>query len=190
VFYGIAITTSVVLALQIVLLLFGFDGDGDADVDAHLDADLADHATGLHVLSMRSVTAFFTGFGWAGVASLEAGMSLAAAVVVALVVGGALMMAMVALMRGLSGMRYSGTLDYHNAVGAVGNVYLPIPAAMEGPGQVEVLVQGRLCVVRAFTRAAWKIPNRARVRVVQMLDPQTLLVEPLDPPPATPDKES
>jgi hypothetical protein len=51
---------------------------------------------------------------------------------------------------------------------------------MSGPGQVEVLVQGRLCVVQAFTRSAHKIAARARVKVVDVLDQQTLLVEPLD----------
>jgi len=90
------------------------------------------------------------------------------------------MLAVFFLMRALYSLRYSGTLDYRNAVGQAGSVYLPIPGAMAGPGQIEVLVQGRLCVVHAFTRAAERIPNRARVRVIGVLDPQTLLVEPLD----------
>lgn len=178
VFYGIAIATSVLLALQLVLLLFGFDGDHDA---GDYDAGDGAHEAGVGVLSMRTVTAFFTGFGWGGVGALQQGFTLGAAVVIAVVSGGALMTAVFFLMRGLYSMRYSGTLDYRNAVGQAGSVYLPIPGAMAGPGQIEVLVQGRLCVVQAFTRAAEKIPNQARVKVVDVLDPQTLLVEPLDP---------
>jgi hypothetical protein len=183
VFYAIAIATSAVLVLQLVLSFFGLDGDADADFDAGDAADAA-HGGGVGILSVRTVTAFFTGFGWGGVAALEAGIALIPSVLLAVAAGGVLMAAVFLLMRGLYAMRYSGTLDYRNAIGAAGSAYIPIPAAMSGPGQVEVLIQGRLCVVRAFTRAAAKIPNRARVRVVDVLDQQTLLVEPLDP--ATP----
>jgi hypothetical protein len=83
-------------------------------------------------------------------------------------------------MRTLYSMRYSGTLDYRNAVGQVGNVYLRIPAAMAGPGQIEVLVQGRLRTVQAFTRAGRQLANNERVRVTDLMDETTLLVEPLD----------
>jgi acylphosphatase len=51
---------------------------------------------------------------------------------------------------------------------------------MSKPGQVEVRVQGRLRVVQAFTRAGHEIPNQARVKVVDVLDQNTLIVEPLD----------
>lgn len=180
VFYAIAIATSAVLVLQLILSFFGLDGDADAD----FDAGDAGHGGGVGILSVRTVTAFFTGFGWGGVAALEAGIALIPSVLLAVAAGGVLMGAVFALMRGLYAMRYSGTLDYRNAIGVAGSVYLPVPAAMAGPGQIEVRVQGRLCVVQAFTRAPAKIPNRARVRVVDVLDQQTLLVEPLEP--ATP----
>ena len=174
VFYTVAWAATALLVLQLLLTLFGFDGDGDADFDAD------GHGSGMGILSVRSVTAFFAGFGWGGVVALRAGLGLAAATLVALAIGGTLMGAVVAMMRVFSSMRHSGTLDYANAVGVVGNVYLPIPGAMQGPGQVEVLVQGRLCVVQAFTRAPEKIPSQARVRVTETLDQQTLVVEPLE----------
>lgn len=174
IFYGIAITTSAVMLFQLVLMLFGMDGDSDFDVD-----DLDDHGTG-GILSVRTVTAFFVGFGWSGVAALEAGWSLLPTIVVSTAVGSVFMGGVFALMRTLYGMRYSGTLDYRNAVGNVGNVYLRIPAAMAGPGQVEVLVQGRLRVVQAFTRADRQLGNNERVRVTDLMDETTLLVEPLD----------
>jgi len=85
------------------------------------------------------------------------------------------------LMRGLYSLRYSGTLDYRNAIGNVGSVYLRIPAAMAAPGQVEVMIQGRLCVVEAFTRAQHELPNRSRIRVVEVMDQGTLIVEPVGP---------
>lgn len=171
VFYAIALATSALLAIQLVLLLFGFDGDADVEVDHH-DA-------GSGILSVRAVTAFFTGFGWAGVAALEAGWSLVPSVVVAMVAGGAFMGGVVALMRGLYSLRYSGNLDYKNAIGNVGSVYLRVPGGMTGPGQVEVMVQGRLRVVQAFTRSPAELPNRSRIRVVDVMDEGTLVVEPV-----------
>ncbi len=178
-YYAIAFAASALLLLQLLLSLVGFDGDADMDFDTEV------HDFGGY-LSLRSLTAFFAGFGWGGVVALRGGMSVLGSAVVAVATGGVLMASVVALMRGLYAMRASGTLDYSNAIGQVANVYLPIPPNMEGPGQVEVLVQGRLAVVQAFTRAGHRLPNRSRVRVTETLDQQTLVVEPLSgAPPAT-----
>lgn len=172
-FYAIAIATSALLVLQLVAAFFGLDADADADLDA-------DHGGAGGVFSIRSITGFFTGFGWGGVAALEAGFGLAVSILIALACGGGLMAVILLLMRGVYSMRYDGTLDYRNAIGAAGSAYIPIPANMVGPGQVEVLVQGRLCVVSAFTRSPNRIAARSRIKVVDTLDQQTLLVEPLD----------
>jgi hypothetical protein len=169
VFYGIALGASVLLALQLLALLFGLDHDGD----------IGDHDSGLGILSVRSLTAFFTGFGWGGVVAIKEGFGLTAAIVVALATGGALMAAVVAMMRGFASLRHSGTLDYANAIGNVGSVYVAVPGAMAGPGQIEVLVQGRTAFVQAFTRSPERLPPRARVRVTETLDQQTVIVEPL-----------
>lgn len=177
VFYAIAIATSAVLVVQLVLSFFGLDGDAEMDVDTDVE-----HGGGMGILSIRTVTAFFTGFGWGGVAALEAGVGLIPSILLAVVAGAVLMGGVFFLMRALYAMRYSGTLDYRNAIGEAGTVYLPVPAAMSGPGQIEVMVQGRLRVVPAFTRAPERLPNQARVRVVELLDAQTLVVEPLNRP--------
>ena len=173
-FYAIAITTSVLMVFQLILMVFGMDGemeDGDTDASA-ADGDV-------RLLSVRTVTAFFAGFGWTGVAALQSGSSLFTALVLAILVGSLFMGGVIVLMKALYGMRHSGTLDYHNAIGEIGDVYLRIPPAMSKPGQVEVTVQGRLRVVQAFTKAEHEIPNQARVKVVDVLDQNTLIVEPL-----------
>lgn len=178
IFYAIAIATTFGLVLQMIAMLFGVGDEGDADFDGD-DVD-----AGSHVLSMRTVTGFFTGFGWAGVAALEAGLALPVSVMIAAAVGVVFMAAVLGLMRMIYGLRYSGTLDYRNAVGQIGNVYLRVPAAMAGPGQVEVTVQGRLRVVQAFTNAGQDLTREARVKVVDVMDLNTLVVEPLAAPTA------
>ena len=177
IFYGIGIATSLVMVLQLVLMIFGMDGHSDA-ADA-IDPD-ADHSGG-GVLSVRTITAFFVGFGWTGAGAIESGLELAPALLLATLVGGAFMAGILFLMRALYGLRYSGTLDYRNAVGVIGTVYLRVPAAMVGPGQVEVLVQGRMVIAQAFTRSDSELPNRSRVKVVDLMDQNTLLVEPFEP---------
>ncbi len=174
VFYTIAITTSAVMAMQLALMLFGMDGDSDFDVDD------VDHGGG-GVLSLRTVTAFFVGFGWTGVVALESGWRLLPSVVVSTAVGGVFMGGVLVLMRTLYGMRYSGTLDYSNAVGVVGSVYVKVPAAMAGSGQVEVLVQGQIRMAQAFTRAGRALGPGERVRVIELMAANTLVVEPLEP---------
>lgn len=185
-FYSIAISTSLLMVLQLLLMVFGLGGD-DLDHDGDFghagdvgDADHGDHGDGdVKILSIRTVTAFFAGFGWTGVAMIESGSSMLAALVAAAAVGATFMGGVVLLMRALYSMRYSGTLDYANAIGEIGTVYLRIPPAMSNPGQVEILVQGRLMVAQAFTRSATEIPNQARVRVTEVMDRNTLVVEPL-----------
>ncbi len=178
IFYGLGIATGLILVVQTVLLLFGLDAHGDMDVD--VDGNFEHDGGG--VLSVRTVTAFFAGFSWTGVAALQAGWSMPLAVVVATLVGAAFMAGVLLIMRAIYSLRASGTLDYANAIGAIGTVYLPIPAAMASTGQIEVMIQGRLCVVQAFTRSEQKLGNRVRVRVVEVLGINTLVVEPLTPP--------
>jgi hypothetical protein len=179
IFYAIAVATSALLTIQLVLIVLGIDGEADIDdVDA-----------GGGVLSVRTVTAFFTGFGWTGVVALESGLTLPLTLLAATAVGGVFLLGVLMLMRALSGLRYSGTLDYHNAVGSIGSVYLRVPPGMSGPGQVEVIVQGRLRVVQAFTRSERELPNRSRVKVVDVMDQTTLIVEPLESSPTQPKQE-
>ena len=184
VFYTIALATSLLLLLQLLMMLFGVDSDGhDADFGGHFEADGGDigHGdAGTNLISIRSLTAFFTGFGWGGVGALNAGWSTGTAILVALAAGVAFMGMVLGVVRALFGLQASGNVNYQNAIGQIGQVYLPIPARMQKPGQVEVLVQGRLAVVAAFTRADRRLENAERVRVTEVLDRNTLVVEPLE----------
>jgi len=172
VFYAIAIVSGVVLLLQMALTLIGADGDLDG-MDAGETGD-----TGL--FSIRTVGAFFTGFGWTGVSMLLNGYGLGASTFAATVAGLVFLGMVFYLMRYMFSLREEGTLDYSNAVGEVGNVYLPIPPKRKGIGQIEVLVQGRMRTVRAVTDNGSKIGNRIAVRVKSLVDRQTLLVETLE----------
>lgn len=159
------------LVVQLVMLFLGHDGD------AH-PHDAFDGSGELPVLSLRAIIAFFVGFGWTGVAALRAGYSVPVATAAGLGVGGGFMLAVALLMRVLYGLQQSGNIDYRNAVGSHAKVYSQVAPRMERAGQVEVLVQGRLRVVEAMTKADRALPAQSRVKVVDLIDPTTLLVEP------------
>ena len=174
-FVGIGAVSSTVLTLQMVLAMFGGDMDG-------LDVDIPDAGEGgaSGILSIRTIGAFFTGFGWSGAAMLQAGYGTGAATFVGIVVGSIFMALIFYLMTYLHSLRQEGTINYANAVGKIGSVYLPVPPHRKGIGQIEVLVQGRLKIVQAITDNDKKIGNRVAVRVTELVDTQTILVEPLE----------
>lgn len=169
VFYALGIISALALLIQVLLTVFGLDDLFDA-VDGE----------GTSLLSLRTVSGFLAGFGWTGVVMMRAGFSTLGASIGGTLVGLLFAGILVLVMRVLMGLRHSGTIDYRNAVGVAGKVYAPIGASLEKPGQVEVLVQGRLRTVAAMTRHDRNLPTLARIRVVDLLDQNTLLVAPLD----------
>ena len=61
IFYGIGIFSLGLLICQILLSLIGLDHHSDVGVGAAVD-----HDSGLGLFSLRTITAFFAGFGWTG----------------------------------------------------------------------------------------------------------------------------
>ena len=174
-FTGIGVFSSLVLAVQMGMVMLG----GAVDMP---EAEIAETGEGgaSGIFSIRTIGAFFAGFGWAGAAMLQAGHSTGAATFVATISGSAFLGVVIYLMSYLHSLRQEGTLDYTNAIGNVGNVYLPIPPKRKGMGQVEVMVQGRLRIVQALSDSDKKIGNRVAVRVTETIDEQTILVKPLE----------
>ena len=176
-FVGLGAISSVVLTLQMVLAMFGGDMDG---LDADMEVSDVGEGGASGILSIRTIGAFFTGFGWSGAAMLQAGHGTGAATFVGLIVGSIFMALIFYLMAYLHSLRQEGTINYANAVGKIGSVYLPVPPHRKGIGQIEVLVQGRLKIVQAISDSDKKIGNRVAVRVTELVDEQTILVEPLE----------
>jgi membrane protein implicated in regulation of membrane protease activity len=207
IFYGVGILGTVLLVVQLLLMLIGGVEDVDAADGMDMDVDGMDmgmdgmdavdgdvdieHASGLHVLSSRTVVAFMTGFGWTGAFALRAGASLIVALLLAFVVGVALMWLVFMMMRMLYSLRDSGSLDYRNAIGRIGTVYVRIPPRREGDGQIQVEVQGRLTTTPACSDEDELILSGRQVRVVGLVPPRTLVVTTrLEKPPAAPVAEA
>jgi len=172
VFYGIGLIALFGLLIQLLLSLFG-------GMDEAADIHDGDHGSGLGILSVRGVIAFFTGFGWAGVIAIKSGLGLAAAITIAVVVGTLLMVGIFLLMRSMLRLQSNGTIQHANAVGEIATVYVTIPASRKAGGQVEILLQGRLTMADAVSSNDAPLVPGTKVRVIEKIGHATLIVEPL-----------
>lgn len=175
IFYAIGLFSLAVLLIQILLTLVGLDHHGDADLSSH-----GDHDSGMGLLTVRTVTAFFVGFGWTGAIMLNHGYSVVAAIAAGTATGAIFLLTTWFLITNLLRLQSSGgNVDYNNAIGSVGTVYTTIPAAETGGGQIELMLQGRLMMAEAYTKAPWNLKPNSKAKVIALIGPSTLLVEPL-----------
>lgn len=170
-FYGIGILAGVVMLIMAVL---GFIG-----LDHHDASGLTDHFDGSSLFSTKPITGFFLGFGWAGGIALDAGLSLLAASLIGLGTGSVMMLLVISMVRAIYSMRSDGTRQIADAVGAIGTVYVSLPASRGQGGQINVTVSGRLETMPALNVASRIIPSGDKVKVVGVVDGSTLLVEPM-----------
>ncbi|WP_269524479.1 NfeD family protein [Coraliomargarita parva] len=179
VFYGIGILALLVVLLQMLLTLIGFDTDG---VDGGFDVDVGDvdHGTGIGLFSSQTIAAFFLGFGWVGVAAVKSGLSVLYSGLLAVAFGVAAMFAMLFMLRGLLKLQSSGNLDYSKAIGSEATVYVTIPGSdVDGGGQIEVMVQGRLITASARKQSPGALKQGQRVRITAVSASNTYTVEPV-----------
>ena len=180
-FWSIAVFASV---LQVFFLLgsafcghdFGHDifcdhGDAGAGHDTH--GDTASGAA--KIFSLRAVLAFVLGFGWAGALLSAHGLVFWLLLPSACGVGVVFMWLFLATMRVLVRLRSEGNLDYRNAIGQTARVYVTIPPARSGAGQVEVLLQERLITAQAVTDEPRPLAPNTPV-IVWSVEDQTVLV--------------
>lgn len=198
-----------ILVCQFVMTLLGLGGDGlhgdagggdlhdlagDHAFDDHAGGDHAgDHPAGEHpaehhhsswlfgVLSFRTIVAAATFFGLTGMAAHSAGLSHSNVIILALAGGAAAMYAVYGLMRLLWSLKSEGTVRIQHALGRTAAVYLRIPGHNAGAGKVQLSLQNRTMEYPAVTHGD-DLPTGAEVVVVEVINPGTLVVEPLPAP--------
>ncbi len=172
VFYAMGILSLVALLIQMALSVFG-------GMDQDYSPGEMDHGSGLSFFSIRGVTAFFTGFGWTGAIVMKAGGGITAAIAAGTLTGGVLMFTIYFLMRSMLRLQSNGALDFNNAIGRTGTVYVTIPPGQRAGGQVELLLQGRLTMAEALQKGDQPLRPGDKVTVVSKIGHSTLIVEPL-----------
>jgi hypothetical protein len=172
--WGIALAFSSFYLLQSMLSLSGGDSD---HADGHADSSVEhDEGAPHQFFTLKNMIAFFTMFGWVGIAAYSGGMSKTATILLALAGGTAIVLLMVLIISNMSRLRHSGTLEIENAINLTGSTYLFIPANRGGIGKVHIKVQDSLRELPAMTDDETEIATGALVRVKKIINDRILLV--------------
>ena len=173
VFWSLGVGATTILVLQTLLSFVGMDIDTDVELDLSTEISLE-----FGLFSVKSFLAFIAFFGWTGVIAIGYGWSMPL-VILASAGAGLVAMALVAYMLfQFQKLESSGTMRLEEAVLEEAKVYLAIPAAGQGIGQITLELNGGLRQLKAVTKGD-KIPTGAAVKVIDLLEENILLVEPL-----------
>ncbi len=176
VFWIITIPATVIFLILLALTIFG--GDADTGIDTDVDPDIANgDSIPFQFLSLKNIVAFFAVFGWSGIGFVNAGFSSLLVIFLASVCGLMMMILMASLFYFMSKLAEDGTLNMKNAVGKLGEVYLPVPGNRAGLGKIQLNVQGSLRTLDAITNDIENIPTSSIIEVLEVIDDQILLVK-------------
>jgi len=173
VFWSLGAGATVILVLQTLLSFVGMDIDTDVDLDLSTEISLE-----FGLFSIKSFLAFIAFFGWTGVIAMGYGWSMPL-VILASAGAGLIAMALVAYMLfQFQKLESSGTMRIEEALLEEAEVYLSIPAAGQGMGQISLELNGGLKQLKAVSEGD-RIPTGTNVKVVDILEGNVLLVEPV-----------
>lgn len=179
--WGVTLAASFVFIIQSILTFVGADADSDfdMDVDTSLDgSDLSNIDGGANLYTFRNLVNFILGFGWSAILLQEAIPSAALRIVVSVVIGMALVVAVMYLFKWLAGMQQSGNINLQkSAAGCEGKVYLTVPAARSGEGKVQITIGGAVREYNAVTESETPLKTGTPIRVVDALNANTVLIE-------------
>ena len=183
--WGVTLAASLIFIIQSIMTFIGADaGEGgiDTDVDTGFDSEAADAAVegGTNLYTFRNFVNFCLGFGWSAILLQEKITSIPLLIIVSAVIGAGLVAAVMYLFKWLSGMQQSGNINlYKAAVGCSGSVYLTIPGQRQGDGKVQISINNSVREYNAVTDGD-TLKTGTQIRVVEVLSPETVLVEPLE----------
>ena len=133
----------------------------------------------MNLYTFRNLINFLLGFGWTAILLTGTVRSTALLLIIAVLVGVAMVVLVMYLFKWLSGMQQSGNINvYKSAVGCQGTVYLTIPGERSGEGKVQIAIQGAVREYNAQTDGE-AITTGTPIKVVEVINPGTLLVEEL-----------
>ena len=177
IFALVGIGSTVILVIQMAMMLFGLGDDSDADIDDVDEVDVGD-GDGLALFTVKGIVAMLCITGWTGVIFLGTEMATALAYVLSFLCGFATLVVMAYVMKAMSKLQSSGNIEIGNAVGKVGQIYIPIKPGHAG--KVNITVQGQYSEFSAISTTNETIATGSYVRVVAVDEAGTLVVEPIN----------
>jgi hypothetical protein len=178
--WGITLTATLVFIIQSILTFIGADVDGATDFDVDASDLGGDLGGGINLYTFRNFVNFILGFGWTAILLKDSVQSKAVLIIIATLVGIALVAIVMYLFRLLAKMQASGNIDVNTmAVGCTGRVYLTIPGERKGEGKVQITINESVREYQALTDGD-TIKTDTPIKVVEVINESTLLVEELN----------
>ena len=177
--WAVTLSASLIFVIQSIMTFIGAAGDIDTDFDANADVPEGE-GTGMGLLTFRNFVNFCLGFGWSAILLRDQIAGTGLLLIVSMLIGVALVFLVMMLFKWLSSMQESGNINLaKTAAGCEGTVYLTIPAARSGAGKVQININGSVREYAALTDGE-DLKTGRRIRVVEVIGSDTLLVEPLE----------
>ena len=178
----IAVSASFVMLIFLVLMLIGIEGsdfdgiDDVSDVDVINDEPLSGIG-GLKILTIRGILAFISMGAWTAYILVNWMHPLIASAI-GIVVGAISAYLLAPAFRATYKLESSGNLDYTNAIGQIGTVYIRVPKSKIGKGKITLTIQERYIEVDAMTEWDQDLMPKTIVEVIGIEDTTTLIVKP------------
>lgn len=184
--WGVTLSASLIFVIQSILTFIGadtgdFDGSFESAADTSLgidDPSVADLGhSGMNLYTFRNLINFLLGFGWSAILLKGSITSVPVLLIVSVVIGVALVIAVMYLFKWLAGMQQSGNINVSkSAVGCSGKVYIPIPASRSGEGKVQISINNSVREYTAITDGEY-LKTGTPIKVIEVIDSNTLLVD-------------
>lgn len=175
IYWGFAAPSTAIFVILIIMAFIGSETDDAAGADAEIEVD---GGIPFQFFTLKNFIAFFTIFGWTGLASLQSGMSNGGSIAVSFGAGIAMMVLMATMFYYLAKLSDDGTLKVKNAINGIGEAYLPIPAKRAAMGKVQIRIQGSVRELDAITDHDEEIPSGTLVTVIDVVNGGILIVKP------------
>ncbi len=182
-YWVIALIGSLIFIFIIITTFLGVDGADDFDdLDTNMDADTG---IGFQFITFKNLIGFFTIFGWSGIACIDAKFSNSLTIIISVFSGLVMMIIMAAMFHYMKKLNDSGTLNYKNAIGAIGEVYLTVGANRSKMGKVHIRVQGSLRELEALSDSFVELKSGTIIKVMEVTSNGILIVnqtqKPIEP---------
>lgn len=182
VMFVIACTSTGIMLIFLILMIIGID-DADFDGGDALEGDLdflndepLTGIAGLKIFTIKGVLVFLSLGAWTAYL-LYGVVHMILVIVFAVIIGfiGAFLQALA--FRAMMKLESSGNINYENAIGKKGTVYINIPKEKKGKGKITMVVQDRFTEIDAITDDLEELLPKTQVEVVGLEDPSTVIVK-------------
>jgi len=183
VMFTVASAATIVMIIFLILMMFGaseFGGDVDDPSDVDLNADgINDEPlsafSGFRVLTLRGALAFLAIGGWTAYGFYTV-VGPWLSILFGIVAGAVAAFLLALAFRATLKLENEGNLDYHNAIGKIGTVYIKVPKSRKGSGKVTLTMQERFIEADAVTEDLLDLTTGTAVDILDVVNETTLIV--------------